>query len=335
MIGDIREIGGYGLNIIITERCNLKCPYCFQKEHHKKFMSLDTFKNIIDSADDNCNKNIILFGGEPTLNKDFIKMAIYARNNGYNTSIITNGRLINNINEWGPYFNSIVFSIEPSKNLSKKIRKIDNFDTFLNIISDFKNIYSNIYISMSIVLTDLIKNVQSMLDLRQSILDKGIYVNILENLGNVNNWKNNKDWWFFTQELKSKDLEVYKEYIGYDKSFADGFINQGNQYLYNLDGSYITFDTNGNILPFDMNFNEIIGSYKDNYTERMNYILNNYYISNCNCIIKNKEHCSLHPGVFKNLTPKIANMLCERQRMMYMMKRELLENKEPLYGYQE
>ena len=112
MIGDIKEIGGYGLNIIITESCNLKCPYCFQKEHPKKFMSLDTFKNIIDSADDNCNKNIILFGGEPTLNKDFIKMAIYAHNYGYNISIITNGHLINNINEWGPYFNSIVFSIK-------------------------------------------------------------------------------------------------------------------------------------------------------------------------------------------------------------------------------
>ena len=85
-----------------------------------------------------------------------------------------------------------------------------------------------------------------------------------------------------------------------------------------------------------MNFDDKIGTFKDNYTETINKIINNDYISNCkNCMIQNKEHCSLHPGVFNNLKKETQELLCERQRMMYMMKKELLENREPLYGYQE
>lgn len=338
MITDIRDIGGYGLNLLISEFCNLKCPYCFQKTHPYKFMKFKTFKSILDSTDENCNKNIIFFGGEPTLNKDFIDMAKYAKYNKWKIKINTNASSTYNIHKWGKYFDSIVISIEPTIKLTKKIRKIDKFELLMNDIKNFKIENPNVLISFSMVMTDLVQveDVKQMVRLRKHLLNHGIYVNILENLGDNNNWTDNLQWWFFVNEMKEQDIEMYKEYIGYDESFADGFLNPGNQYLYNLDGAYLTFDTNGNIIPFDMNFDDKIGTFKDNYTDTINKIINNDYISNCkNCMIQNKEHCSLHPGVFKNLKKETQELLCERQRMMYMMKKELLENREPLYGYQE
>jgi len=337
MITDIRAIG-YGLNLVISEYCNLKCPYCFQNNHPKKFMKFSTFKAILDNADEFCNKEVVFFGGEPTLNRNFIKMAKYAKDNGWTTKITTNGALIGSIFTWGKYFDSIVISIEPTLELTKKIRHLDNFEFMKNDIMNFMAENPGKFVSFTMVMTDLatVREVKEMTRLRRHLMNHGMYVNVLENLGNNCNWEDNLQWWLFTNEILQYSKEMYKEYIGYDQSFIDGFTNSGDQYFYNLDGAYLTFDTEGNILPFDMNFEDKSGTYKDNYTEAINKIINNDYMAKCSsCMIKNKEHCSLHPGVFKNLNEKTKELLCERQRMMYMMKKELLDNKEPLYGYQE
>ena len=96
-------------NIILTEYCNLQCPYCFAS------------KMIEDAKDTNCNKNITeeqllfildwlrptaisqdycigLIGGEPTLHPQFDKILtiVNSFNSLTNSSsiIFTNGLLI-------------------------------------------------------------------------------------------------------------------------------------------------------------------------------------------------------------------------------------------------
>lgn len=65
------------MNFIITEHCNKGCPYCFAAEHRKesqeKIMSLDQFKNLLDTIEkkDDKKKHIKLLGGEPTMHPDF------------------------------------------------------------------------------------------------------------------------------------------------------------------------------------------------------------------------------------------------------------------------
>lgn len=68
------------LVLFLTEDCNLKCEYCFEgdkKNTHKK-MSADTIRKYMDfawksSSYDN-PVNILMFGGEPTLCLDSIKL---------------------------------------------------------------------------------------------------------------------------------------------------------------------------------------------------------------------------------------------------------------------
>ena len=72
--------------IIITEYCNFKCPYCkglkdeIYKDRKIKQLSLDEVKNILDLWCQNTPiENIRLSGGEPTLHKDIIPMVKYAK----------------------------------------------------------------------------------------------------------------------------------------------------------------------------------------------------------------------------------------------------------------
>lgn len=77
--------------IEITNTCSFRCDHCYIENSKKQLMKFDTFKSIIDELISiNCN-TILITGGEPTLNPDFIKMYVYAKKNGMFVSINTNG----------------------------------------------------------------------------------------------------------------------------------------------------------------------------------------------------------------------------------------------------
>lgn len=75
--------------MIITEYCNFKCPYCrgldaaIYGERKRKELSISEIKNNIDLW---CEKepleNIRFSGGEPTLHKDIIEAVRYAKSKG-------------------------------------------------------------------------------------------------------------------------------------------------------------------------------------------------------------------------------------------------------------
>ncbi len=110
---DLRNIGFYTLSdyramktnidsemqrgeIIITEYCNFKCPYCrglndeIYKDRKFKQLTLEEVKEIIDLWSP--LSNIRFSGGEPTLHKDLIEMVKYAAESGVmRIAISTNG----------------------------------------------------------------------------------------------------------------------------------------------------------------------------------------------------------------------------------------------------
>ena len=106
------------LYLVITDKCNMACEYCFVKynrssKYKEKIMSNDTAKKALDffsteirrnNEDDfKKEKQIIFYGGEPLLNFPVIKFSVeyieLLKEKGYLTpntvlSIVTNGTLL-------------------------------------------------------------------------------------------------------------------------------------------------------------------------------------------------------------------------------------------------
>lgn len=85
--------------MIITEYCNFKCPYCrglkdeIYGERNIKQLSLDEIKRNIDYwCENEPLENIRFSGGEPTLHKNIIEIVAYAKEKGIKRiAISTNG----------------------------------------------------------------------------------------------------------------------------------------------------------------------------------------------------------------------------------------------------
>ncbi len=83
-----------------TNFCNLKCPLCPTNnlpKRKKGFMTLENFKTIIDEIKSIKSYIMMDFAGEPTLNKDLLKMIRYAADNGLKTQISTNATLLHKL----------------------------------------------------------------------------------------------------------------------------------------------------------------------------------------------------------------------------------------------
>lgn len=85
-----------------TNLCNLDCMCCYGKgmKREKGMMSLQDFKRILDNMiRSDWKTSITLTGqGEPLLNKDIYLMIEYARDAGFNVSLISNGTALNPVN---------------------------------------------------------------------------------------------------------------------------------------------------------------------------------------------------------------------------------------------
>lgn len=84
----------YRIEIMITQRCNLACSYCYQQT--KAFRRFDMPASIVDESIAFINslekpKTITFYGGEPLLRIDLIERICQKTNNVTKFSIITNG----------------------------------------------------------------------------------------------------------------------------------------------------------------------------------------------------------------------------------------------------
>ena len=67
--------------LIVTEKCNLRCPYCYVKNRNRS-MTFDTFKECLKqlhvfTKQTGCQDfGLTFFGGEPLINFDLIKQAV-------------------------------------------------------------------------------------------------------------------------------------------------------------------------------------------------------------------------------------------------------------------
>lgn len=127
--------------ILLTEDCNLKCKHCYQGiEKSKKQMSITTFDSLGLTEKD----NVILYGGEPTLNKELFNYIL--ENKNFNSlSIITNST-------------KILTTTQLKKFSSVQLSYNDGM-TELNLLTNVKNCeITNTKYTISLVISDLTIN---------------------------------------------------------------------------------------------------------------------------------------------------------------------------------
>lgn len=99
----------FGIYLVLTRNCQLACPYCFERGiERNKSMSLEMVERIVNWCDSYLNNHsdckklrIVLYGGEPLLNKRVIKFILpklyrIAKQKSllFEVGILTNGELL-------------------------------------------------------------------------------------------------------------------------------------------------------------------------------------------------------------------------------------------------
>ena len=80
-------------HLLLTNRCNLDCRYCFVDVNtiHKSDLQLEEWKKIISELHERGCVSITLMGGEPLLFPGLYDLTIHAKSLGLNVDLITNG----------------------------------------------------------------------------------------------------------------------------------------------------------------------------------------------------------------------------------------------------
>jgi MoaA/NifB/PqqE/SkfB family radical SAM enzyme len=129
--------------------CNNHCLCCLV-EHVKEYRAFPwkmLTRHIENSAQSGC-RNLIVSGGEPSVNPDFIKLLHFAKDAGFQAiQIQTNGRMmsyeafVKKIMEVRPMRYSFLISLHfPEKELYNSYTRSDGFD---QVISGIKNLVKN------------------------------------------------------------------------------------------------------------------------------------------------------------------------------------------------
>ena len=70
------------LRILVTNRCNYRCPFCHNEGQEKEvlvgMMSVEKFKQLINYLGGQELSEINFSGGEPFLHKEIVDMIVYA-----------------------------------------------------------------------------------------------------------------------------------------------------------------------------------------------------------------------------------------------------------------
>lgn len=86
------------MNILLTQRCNRSCPYCFAIKHMDgalpdDIMGWEDLVYLLDMVQAAGDQRVQFLGGEPTLHPQFVDFCLYAISRGLGVTVFTNGML--------------------------------------------------------------------------------------------------------------------------------------------------------------------------------------------------------------------------------------------------
>ena len=79
------------VHLEISARCQLGCPYCYNRSGHTDELPTEQWKSIISDLARYGVFQVTFGGGEPTLRSDLKELALYTRRLGLNLCMTTNG----------------------------------------------------------------------------------------------------------------------------------------------------------------------------------------------------------------------------------------------------
>lgn len=127
----------------VTARCNLQCPFCFNKTYYSEGdlaedrLSTEDIKKIIDKIKPGFVEQIRITGGEPLLRKDIFQIMEYIKRKGFRIWLNTNGTLINkkNAKEIVKYVENVLIPLNGYNAATDKIATGENnFEKKINAI---------------------------------------------------------------------------------------------------------------------------------------------------------------------------------------------------------
>lgn len=124
--------------IEITNKCNLKCPFCIGNSRKNKELSFEEFKVILTKIKNYTNYLYFHILGEPLIHSQINEFINYAKEEGFNVNITTNGYLISRIknNSNIRQLNISLHSFNENNNLSLDNYLNNVFDTIDELIKN-------------------------------------------------------------------------------------------------------------------------------------------------------------------------------------------------------
>jgi organic radical activating enzyme len=86
-------------NLVLTFDCNNSCEFCFAETDQNRefrFGQIDKMHHFIKSFN---RESVNIVGGEPTMNKDFLKIVTFLLGQSQKIMVFTNGNISNNLVE--------------------------------------------------------------------------------------------------------------------------------------------------------------------------------------------------------------------------------------------
>ena len=121
------------VSLEITNRCNLKCSYCYGdfKTTKGQFLSIEKIKYIFNNLSQNGVISIELTGGEPLLHPEFKEVFLLAINAFFSINIISNGVLFNDeifkiVEKYKEKINFQISIDGCTEATNAKVRRVDN-----------------------------------------------------------------------------------------------------------------------------------------------------------------------------------------------------------------
>lgn len=116
-------------SILITNRCNLKCFYCYPDVFNRSIedMSYEDFKKIIDILHNKGTKVVLLLGGEPLIKKDISQFVDYVLSKNMFCELVTNGYFVKQRLDVLKKVDSVCVSIDGDEESNDKNRGEGSF----------------------------------------------------------------------------------------------------------------------------------------------------------------------------------------------------------------
>lgn len=234
----------YKINLHVTDSCNYHCRYCFAHFGKKKDLPLKSWKKIIDNIKNSGLVNAINFaGGEPVLYHDFLPLTTYAKEAGFNLSLISNGSLLLKQKYTPPILFEQISTLGVSTDSfrTKTLRALGCCDTQ-------KNTLSKEQLAQIIALAQEINpDIKIKLNTVVSKLNKDELLPHIENDLPINRWKFLKIKAFNDGRFSNTDLLITDE--DFDTFVARNARTRGDVIPEKtLTRSYIMVDSQGNLV---------------------------------------------------------------------------------------